>query len=80
MPDYQLKFVVSEPQDLHEIQTLIASIGGDVPPHRIQIMPEGTSPDLLLQRQKDWVDICKSHGYRLNHRLHVDLFGNSRGT
>ena len=80
MPDYQLKFVVSEPQDLHEIQTLIALIGGDVTPHRIQIMPEGTSPDLLLQRQKDWVDICKSHGYRLNHRLHVDLFGNSRGT
>ena len=78
--EYQLKFVVSELSDLQEIQSLIELIGGDILPHRIQIMPEGTNADVLLRRQQQWVDVCKSYGYRLNHRLHVDLFGNTRGT
>lgn len=78
--EYQLKFVVAELSDLEEIQSLIKTIGGDILPHRIQMMPEGTNADVLLRRQQQWVDVCKSHGYRLNHRLHVDLFGNTRGT
>ncbi len=78
--EYQLKFVVAELSDLEEIQSVVKTLGTPVLPHRIQIMPEGTSPEVLLRRQQQWVDVCKSHGYRLNHRLHVDLFGNSRGT
>jgi len=80
IPDYQLKFVVSEPSNLKEIQALLSSIPCAIPSHRIQIMPEGTTPAVLLQRQREWVEICKTFGYRLNHRLHVDLFGNTRGT
>lgn len=80
LPDYQLKFVVSEPHDLDEIQTLLTSVNDEIPPHRIQIMPEGTTREILHHRQLEWVEICKRQGYRLIHRLHVDLFGHTRGT
>lgn len=78
--EYQLKFVVSDISNLEEIQSLLTAIDRKIPPHHIQIMPEGTHVDILLTRQKQWIEICKKHGYRLNHRLHVDLFGNTRGT
>ncbi len=77
---FQLKFVVSETADLPEIQALVAGLHIPVPPHQIQIMPEGTDLSTLRGRDETLLDLCKQHGYRYCNRLHIDLFGNTRGT
>lgn len=80
LPDYQVKFVVSQPEDLKEIDATLAMVPVEIPAHRIQIMPEGTSVEALRRHRDAWVEICKTRGFRLIHRLHVELFGNTRGT
>jgi 7-carboxy-7-deazaguanine synthase len=80
MPDYQFKFVWSSPADTAEIETLIASIGIKIPPEKILLMPEGTDPAALRSREAELVDLCLQRGYRFCDRLHIRLFGNTRGT
>lgn len=78
--EYQLKFVVRSRADLPEIDDLLAAIGCDIPPHRILLMPEGTSQEVLDGRHAELVEICKERGFRFCQRLHVQLFGHRRGT
>jgi len=75
--DYQLKFVVSNPSDLAEIEGICRSL--NAPPDRVLLMPEGISADTLQQRATWLVEICKQRGYRFCPRLHVLLYGNRRG-
>jgi 7-carboxy-7-deazaguanine synthase len=77
---FQLKFVVAAESDLGEIQSLLAQLPFTVKPEHVLLMPEGRSTEELRQRQEWLVETCKAHGYRFCHRLHVDLFGNKRGT
>ena len=78
--EFQLKFVVRDEGDLPEIETLLAEIALPIPPDRILFMPEGITIDALRQRQELVVDLCKRKGYRYCPRLHIELFGNKRGT
>lgn len=78
--DYQLKFVVSSQADLDEVAAVIRSIELDIPPEKVLLMPEGVDATTLRQRQSFIVEACKSLGYRYSPRLHIDLFGNTRGT
>jgi 7-carboxy-7-deazaguanine synthase len=78
--DYQLKFVISTQADLHEAQAIITSIGIAVPPEKILLMPEGTSMEVMRTRYPLLIEACLKHGYRLSPRLHIELFGNKRGT
>ena len=75
--DYQLKFVVNNPLDLDEIESICRSL--NAPPDRVLLMPEGISADTLQQRATWLVEICKQRGYRFCPRLHVLLYGNQRG-
>ena len=77
--DFQLKFVVSSPDDLLEVRCILQDLGRPVPPERVLLMPEGTDRSLLRQRDAWLVELCKEHGYRYCCRLHVDLFGARRG-
>ncbi len=78
--DYQLKFVVAGETDLVEIGGIVGDAGAEVPPHRVLLMPEGTDPSTLHGRDEMVVDLCTRTGYRFCPRLHIDLFGNTRGT
>jgi len=78
--EFQLKFVVSSDADVAELRAVVQSIGVPVPPERILIMPEGVTQEVLRERQDALVDLCKSNGWRYTPRLHIDLFGNRRGT
>ena len=75
---YQLKFVVSTPEDLVEIKALV----GELRPQksRVLLMPEGTDVDTLRARARWVAEICKAEGYRFCARLHIELYGNRRGT
>ena len=78
--NYQLKFVVASENDLEEIHDLLAGVGTDAIPAKILLMPEGTDAETILKRSLTLIDICKRHGYRYCDRLHIHLFGNTKGT
>lgn len=77
--DYQLKFVVAQPEDIAEIQRVLEALGRPVPPEQVLLMPEGSRPDTLRGRDVWLVEACKRTGFRYCRRLHVDLFGARRG-
>lgn len=77
-PDHQFKFVVASPADLPEIEVLLSGL------HRwrpgdIMLMPEGVRPP--PEDVSRWVATeCAVRGWRYCRRIHIDLFGNRRGT
>ena len=73
----QLKFVVESPDDIGEIRSMLADLGAGA--DRVVLMPEGTDPETLRNRGRWIVEICKTEGWRFSPRLHVDLWGNTRG-
>jgi 7-carboxy-7-deazaguanine synthase len=78
-PNFQLKFVVSDEKDLGEIEQLLSQLRG-FSPADVLLMPEGTDVQTLRSRA-GWIgEICKRTGYRYCPRLHVELYGNTRGT
>ena len=78
--NYQLKFVVASDTDLDEIRDLLATVEIDVNPTKVLLMPEGTDAAVIRQRSLALIEICKRHGYRYCDRLHIQLFGNTKGT
>jgi len=76
--DRQLKFVVAREQDIVEIRSVLGQLGG-LEPSDVMLMPEGTqtpSPGTT-----DWVvGACLESGWRYCNRLHIDLFGDRKGT
>ncbi len=76
--EYQLKFVVAGPDDLDEIRRLIDRLAADR--SKVILMPEGIDPEVLRERGRSVAEICKREGFRFGPRLHVDLYGNTRGT
>ena len=78
-PDFQLKFVVSGDADLAEIAGLLRELRGWTASD-VLLMPEGTSVDVLRSRTAWLADVCKQTGFRYAPRLHVELYGNQRGT
>ncbi len=73
----QVKFVVCAPADLDEIDAIVRTIGCD--PSEVMLMPEGVRPK--RPHEVRWVvDVCLERGWRYCPRLHIDLFGNQRGT
>ena len=78
--NYQLKFVVSSENDVAEIEEMIRETGCAVPPSKVLLMPEGITLEAIRSRM-DWLgELCKARGYRYAHRLHIELYGNKRGT
>ncbi len=77
---WQLKFVVTRPDDLDEIEGMLAQLPRDLPRHKVLLMPEGTTMDVLRQRAGWLADLCKQRGFRYAHRLQIELYGNKRGT
>src|SRR2546422_906093 len=75
--DYQLKFVVAQPEDLEEIQQMLDRLGADH--DKVILMPEGVDASVLRERSLCLAEIAKREGFRFSPRLHVDLWGNRRG-
>jgi 7-carboxy-7-deazaguanine synthase len=77
-PRAWFKFVIAAPQDVDEVDALAAAY--DIPADRILLMPEGISSATLRERM-DWLaPLCLARGYRLSDRLHIHLYGDTRGT
>ena len=72
------KFVIAAEGDVGEVLALQRAHA--ILPHRIFLMPEGTDSATLRQREKWLVPLCLEHGFRLTDRMHIHLFGDTRGT
>ena len=77
---FQFKFVVTGPGDVDEIEGMLASLQREIPRHKVLLMPEGVTVEAIRARSGWLADLCQKCGYRYAHRLHIELFGNVRGT
>ena len=78
LPAAYFKFVVSEPGDIEEVESLVARYR--LPRERVLLMPEGTSRHTLQARSKWLGPLCMERGFRYTPRLHIYLWGDKRGT
>ncbi len=76
----QFKFVVSHPGDIDELEHMMTALHREVPRHKILLMPEARSLEQMRERAAWLGEVCKARGYRYAHRLHIELYGNRRGT
>ena len=72
------KFVIATPADLDEVLDLKRTYG--ILPSRLQLMPEGTDSATLYDRMRWLAPLAMQHGLRLTDRLHIHLYGDTRGT
>jgi 7-carboxy-7-deazaguanine synthase len=77
---YQFKFVVARPEDVDELEHMLAALDREVPRHKVLLMPEATSLERMRERAAWLGELCKARGYRYAHRLHIELYGHRRGT
>lgn len=77
---YQFKFVVAKPEDVDELEHMLAALKREIPRHKVLLMPEGTTLEKMRARSAWLGELCKARGYRYAHRLHIELYGNKRGT
>ena len=77
--DYQLKFVIDRTEDVDEVLSLLRALPA-VNRGKVLLMPQGVTRDELAARGPWLADVCKEHGFRFCPRLHIELYGNRRGT
>ena len=77
-PKAQFKFVISAPEDLAEVLALQAIYA--IPAARIQLMPEGTTSAAIRARSAWLAPLALDHGLGFSDRLHIHLYGDTRGT
>jgi 7-carboxy-7-deazaguanine synthase len=69
------KFVVTGPADLAEVASVATA-------HRLDpvyVMPEGTTPEVVVARMRELAEPVLDHGFHLTTRLHILLWGDTRG-
>ena len=77
--DYQLKFVVDQPDDVLEIDRYVERFAG-VEAGRIWLMPQAVTGEQIAERAS-WIrEAAESRGWRGSPRLHIELWGNRPGT
>ena len=80
----QLKFVVTDRDDLDEIEAILSRIREAtttaIPNNDVLLMPEGTTQAELDRTRNAVADLAMEYGYRYTPRLHVDLWDDAPGT
>jgi organic radical activating enzyme len=77
-PRATFKFVIAEPADVDEVLALAKRFA--IPRERIWLMAEGTDTATLEAREAWLAPLCVEHRLTLSKRLHIQLFGDTRGT
>lgn len=77
--DYQFKFVIDRPADIDEVEAYLT----EFPNHesgKVYLMPQGVEQQGLAEKAS-WVEAAAtSRDWKFSPRLHIELFGNTRGT
>ncbi|NUB91637.1 7-carboxy-7-deazaguanine synthase QueE [Haloterrigena sp. SYSU A121-1] len=82
--EFQLKFVVTDGDDMPEILDLLAELRdvADAPirDDDVLLMPEGATRERLAETRTRVADLAMEHGFRYTPRLHVDLWNDAPET
>ena len=77
-PRAAFKFVVAESADVEEVLELAERFA--IPRERVWLMAEGTDAATLEAREAWLAPLCLEHGLTLSKRMHIQLYGDTRGT
>ena len=72
------KFVIAAPIDAAEVLALADQFA--IPRERTWLMAEGTDAATLAAREAWLSQLCLEHNLTLSKRLHIELYGDTRGT
>jgi organic radical activating enzyme len=72
------KFVIADPGHVDEVLALAERYS--IPRARIYLMAEGTDTATLSARERWLAQLCLVHDLTLSRRLHIELYGDTRGT
>lgn len=76
--DYQLKFVIDQPEDCREVEEFLADFPG-IDRARVMLMPQGIDARELA-RKAAWLEpYCRDHCLVFCPRRQIDWFGPGRG-
>ena len=70
--------MIAEPGDVDEVLDIAERHA--IAPRRIYLMAEGTENETLAARERWLAPICIDDTFNFSKRLHIQLFGDSRGT
>jgi len=76
--NYQLKFVVDTPEDLGDIQQLLAKLPA-IDKEKVMLMPQASTRQQYLEKSQIVADLCKKTHFTFCQRLHILLYGNQKG-
>ncbi len=77
--DYQLKFVVDNPEDVREVDEYVARLDG-VNPDRVLLMPQAVDVETMVQKAEWIVPTCEERGYRYCPRMQIVWSGHKPRT
>jgi Organic radical activating enzymes len=81
---FQLKFVVTDEDDMPEIEALLGRLRGvaavEVRDEDVLLMPEGATRERLDQTRERVAELATEYGYRYTPRVHVDVWNDAPGT
>lgn len=82
--NFQLKFVVTDRDDLPEINRVVSDIqkaaDREISDTDVLLMPEGATRERLQETREQTAEAAMEYGYQYTPRLHVDLWNDARGT
>lgn len=74
-----LKFVIDVPQDVDEVRRYLSEFP-EIPAEVVWLMPQARTREQLSEKS-DWIaQAAAEHSFRFSSRLHIERFGNLRGT
>lgn len=77
-PRAYFKFVIAAPSDIEEVLALCNRY--HIPREQVFLMAEGTNSATQRERQAWLSKLCLEYGFRMSDRLHIHLYGDTRGT
>ena len=80
---FQLKFVVTAPTDVEEINNLVERVrhqaSARIRNQDILLMPEGQTENQIAKKREKVADLAMEYGYQYTPRLHVNLWNDEAG-
>ncbi|AGB36768.1 7-carboxy-7-deazaguanine synthase QueE [Natronococcus occultus] len=81
---FQLKFVVTDADDMPEIRGLLADLrrvtSEPIHDEDVLLMPEGATRERLAETRERVAELAMEYGFRYTPRLHVDLWNDAPET
>jgi 7-carboxy-7-deazaguanine synthase len=74
-----LKFVIDKPADVDEVIRWLSHFES-IDPGLVWLMPQARTREQLAEKC-DWIrNLARHRGFNFSSRLHIEMFGNVRGT